>query len=49
VELWEATVEKPVAVKIKQIKWWIGRTLRKNGGSIEKQALDWNPQEVRDQ
>jgi hypothetical protein len=49
VELWEATAQKPVALKIKERKWWIGRTLRKNEGSIEKQALDWNPQGVRDQ
>jgi hypothetical protein len=42
-ELWEATGEKPVALQIKKRKWqWIGHTLRKNDGSIEKQALDWN-------
>jgi hypothetical protein len=29
-------------------KWqWIGHTLRKNYGSVEKQAVDWNPQGVR--
>jgi hypothetical protein len=48
VELWEATAEKPGASQIKKRKWWwIGHTLRKNGGSKEKQALDWNPQGVR--
>jgi hypothetical protein len=48
VELWEATGEKPVALQIKKRKWrWIGHTLRKNDGSTEKQALDWNPQRVR--
>jgi hypothetical protein len=48
VELWEATGEKPVAIQIKKRKWrWTGHTLRKNDGSIEKWALDWNPQGVR--
>jgi hypothetical protein len=47
VELWEATGEKPVALQIKKRKWqWIGHTLRKNDGSLGKQALDWNPQGV---
>jgi len=26
---------------------WIGHTLRKETGAIEKTALDWNPQEYR--
>jgi hypothetical protein len=48
VELWKATGEKPVALQIKNRKWrWIGHTLRKNDGSTEKQALDWNLQGVR--
>jgi hypothetical protein len=48
VESWDATGEKPVALKIKKrTRWWIGHTLRKNDGLIEKQALDWNPQGVR--
>jgi hypothetical protein len=47
VELWEATAEKPVALQIKKRKWrWIGHTLRKDDGSIEKQVPDWNPQGV---
>jgi hypothetical protein len=30
---------------IKKRKWsWIGHTLRKPSGIIEKDALDWNPQ-----
>ena len=29
----------------KKRKWnWIGRTLRKEAGVIEKTASDWNPQ-----
>jgi hypothetical protein len=48
VELWEATGKKPVALQMKKRKWRrIGHTLWKNDGSIEKQALDWNPQGVR--
>jgi hypothetical protein len=26
---------------------WIGHTLRKEAGTIQKTALDWNPQEYR--
>jgi hypothetical protein len=48
VELWEATGKKRVALQIKKRKWrWIGHALRKNAGSLGKQALDWNPQGVR--
>ena len=32
----------------KKKKWnWIGHTLRKEAGPIEKTALDWNPQGYR--
>jgi len=32
----------------KKKKWnWIGHTLRKETGAIEKTALDWNPQGYR--
>jgi hypothetical protein len=32
----------------KRRKWrWIGHTLRKPTGSIEKSVLDWNPQGIR--
>jgi hypothetical protein len=32
----------------KKKKWnWIGHTLRKEAGAIEKNALDWNPQGYR--
>jgi hypothetical protein len=33
---------------IKRRKWnWIGHTLCKEGGAIDKTALDWNPQGYR--
>ena len=36
-----------VTMKIRR-KWnWIGHTLRKETGAIEKTALDWNRQECR--
>jgi hypothetical protein len=32
----------------KRRKWnWIGHTLRKGNGAIEREALDWNPQGKR--
>ena len=34
--------------QIKRRKWnWIGHTLRKETGAIEKTGLDWNPQGYR--
>jgi hypothetical protein len=37
-----------IDVQIKERKWnWIGHTLRKPTGAIEKTALDWNPQGAR--
>ena len=34
--------------QVKRRKWrWIEHTLRKEDGSIEKKALDWNPQGER--
>ena len=45
-ELWRITKQKPIEIQIK--KWnWIGRTLCKEAGAIEKTALDWNPQGYR--
>jgi len=39
---------KPIENQIKRRKWsWIGHTLRKEVGAIEKTALDWNPQGYR--
>jgi hypothetical protein len=44
-ELWRITKQKPIEIQIKRIKWnWIGHTLRKEAGAIEKTALDLNPQ-----
>jgi hypothetical protein len=47
-ELWRITKEKPIEIQIKRRKWnWIGHTLRKEAGAIEKTALDWNHQGYR--
>jgi hypothetical protein len=44
-ELWRITQLKPIKNQIKRRKCnWIGHTLRKEVGAIEKTALDWNPQ-----
>jgi hypothetical protein len=47
-ELWRITHQKSIENQIKGRKWnWIGHTLRKETGAIEKIALDWNPQGYR--
>jgi hypothetical protein len=47
-ELWRITQQKPIENQIKRRKWnWIGHTLRKESGAIEKTALYWNPQGYR--
>ena len=47
-ELWRITKQKPIEIQIKRRKWkWIGHTLRKEAGAVEKPALDWNPQGCR--
>ena len=47
-ELWEVCSETSIEKQVKRRKWrWIGHTLRKEDGSIEKEALDWNPQGER--
>ena len=47
-ELWRITKWNPIEIQIKRRKWsWIGHTLRKEAGAIEKTALDWNPQGYR--
>jgi len=47
-ELWRITKQKPIEAQIKRRKWnWIGHTLCKEAGAIEKTALDWNPQGYR--
>jgi len=47
-ELWRITHQKSIENQIKRRKWnWIGHTLRKATGGIEKTGLDWNPQGYR--
>ena len=47
-EEWRRTSQRPVVDEIGRRRWrWIGHTLRKNGCSITKKALDWNPQGKR--
>ena len=47
-ELWRITHQKSVENQKKRRKLsWIGHTLRKEAGAIEKTALDWNPQGYR--
>jgi len=44
-ELWRITHQKSIENQIKRRKRnWIGHTLCKETGAIEKSALDWNPQ-----
>jgi len=46
--LWRITQQKPIEDQIKRRKWnWIGHTLRKEVGAIEKTVLNWNPQGYR--
>jgi hypothetical protein len=46
--LWGVTNQQPIGNQIKERKWrWIGHTLRKTEGDIERAALDWNPQDAR--
>jgi hypothetical protein len=43
-ELWRITQQKSIENQIKRRKWnWIGHTLRKETGAVEKITLDWNP------
>lgn len=47
-DLWAATNQLPIRLEIRRRKWkWIGHTLRKPDGAIEKAALRWNPQGER--
>ena len=44
-ELWHITGQLPINTEIKKRKWkWIGHTLRKGEGAVEREALEWNPQ-----
>jgi hypothetical protein len=47
-ELWRIIQQKPIENHIKRRKWnWIGHTLRKETGAIEKTSLDRNPKGYR--
>jgi hypothetical protein len=47
-DLWKIANQQPIAIQIKRRKLlWMGHTLRKPAGSIEKSVLDWNPQGAR--
>jgi len=47
-EPWRITKQKPIEIETKRRKWnWIGHTLCKEAETIEKTALDWNPQGYR--
>ena len=47
-ELWRITHQKSIDNQIKRRIWnWIEHTLRKETGTIEETALDWNPQVYR--
>ena len=47
-ELLRITQQKPIEIQVKRRKWnWIGHTLRKEAGEIEKTALNWNSQGYR--
>jgi hypothetical protein len=39
-ELWGITKQKPIEIEITRKWYWIGQTLCKGGGAIEKTALD---------
>jgi hypothetical protein len=44
-ELWRRAEETEISIQIKRQKWnWIGHALRKGHDTIEREALDWNPQ-----
>jgi hypothetical protein len=47
-DLWSITQQKATENEIERRIWnWIGHTLCKEAGAIEKTALDWNPQGYR--
>jgi len=47
-QLWRITKQKPIEIQIRGRKWnWIGHTVHKKVGAIEKTTLDWNPQGCR--
>lgn len=47
-DLWRDTGQTKIELQIRRRKWsWLGHTLRKDDGAIEKKALEWNPQGAR--
>ena len=47
-QLWRRTGETEISIQIKRRKWnWRGHTLTKGHDTIEREALDWNPQGQR--
>ena len=47
-ELWQRTKQAPIEQQINERKWrWIGHTICKPQGAIERYALHWNPQGTR--
>jgi hypothetical protein len=47
-EIWRITKQKPIEIQTKRRKWnWIGHTLRKEAGAIQKTVLDCNPRRYR--
>jgi hypothetical protein len=47
-ELRRITKQKSIEIQIKRRKWnWIGHTLRKEAGAIQKTVLDCNPRGYR--
>jgi hypothetical protein len=46
-EFWR-TGKIEISMQIRRRKWnWIGHTLRKGHETVEREALDWNPQRKR--
>jgi hypothetical protein len=46
-ELWRITKQKPIEIQIKRRKWnWIGHTLCKEAGAIQKKILRGIEKEV---
>jgi len=44
-KLWGITDQKSIENQINRRKWyWLGHTLRKETGAIEKNTLNWSPQ-----
>jgi hypothetical protein len=47
-ELWRRAEETEIPIQIKRRKLsWIGHALRREHDTIEREVLDWNPEEQR--